>query len=141
ILHGSWGETAPSRARWRWPARPASGSRNAHDNGGMQMNPAIRTAVACAVLSAAIGSLSGCGRQAPVTGNPAAACAGLFGNRAFPGMQVTGVTYLAAEASLPERCEVQGIIRPEPGSEIGVVYRLPRDWNGKLLALGGGGWM
>lgn len=105
------------------------------------MNPAIRTAVTCAVLSAAIGSLAGCGRQAPVARDPAEACAELPGTTAFPGMQVTDVTYLAAEASLPDRCEVHGIIRPEPGSEIGVVYRLPRDWNGKLLALGGGGWM
>jgi feruloyl esterase len=35
---------------------------------------------------------------------------------------------------------VQGTIAPAPGSNIGVVYRLPAGWNGKLLGLGGGGW-
>src|SRR5262249_9214231 len=41
---------------------------------------------------------------------------------------------------LPAFCEVKGTVTPAPGSTIGVVYRLPRDWNGKLLGLGGGGW-
>ena len=27
-----------------------------------------------------------------------------------------------------------------PGSNIGVVYRLPENWNGKMVGLGGGGW-
>jgi feruloyl esterase len=40
---------------------------------------------------------------------------------------------------LPAFCEVSGVITPVAGSRIGVVYRLPANWNGKLLGLGGGG--
>jgi len=40
---------------------------------------------------------------------------------------------------LPAYCEVTAAIRPVPGSNIGVVYRLPENWNGKLLGIGGGG--
>lgn len=105
------------------------------------MNPGVRTAVSHAVLFAAMGCLVGCGQQAPVARDPAVACAALSDSDAFAGMEVTGVQHLAAEGDLPARCEVQGILRPEQGSEIGVVYRLPENWNGKLLALGGGGWM
>ena len=45
----------------------------------------------------------------------------------------------AAEGS-PAYCEVTGTLSPVEGSTIGVVYRLPAEWNGKLLGLGGGGW-
>jgi feruloyl esterase len=42
----------------------------------------------------------------------------------------------------PEHCQVNATISPAPGSQIGVVYRLPvaANWNGKLLGIGGGGW-
>jgi feruloyl esterase len=45
----------------------------------------------------------------------------------------------AAEA-LPAFCEVSGTLTPVAGSTIGVVYRLPAQWNGKVLGIGGGGW-
>ncbi|MBN8819250.1 MAG: tannase/feruloyl esterase family alpha/beta hydrolase [Sphingomonas sp.] len=45
-----------------------------------------------------------------------------------------------AAAKLPAYCEVRAILSPVPESRIGVVYRLPAGWNGKLLGLGGGGW-
>jgi len=45
-----------------------------------------------------------------------------------------------AEAGLPAFCEVKGTLAPAEGSTIGVVYRLPDEWNGKVLGLGGGGW-
>src|SRR5258708_11106874 len=45
----------------------------------------------------------------------------------------------APQRGLPAYCEVTGTIRPVPGSEIGVVYRLAAAWNGKLLGIGGGG--
>ncbi len=41
---------------------------------------------------------------------------------------------------MPAYCEVAGTLSPAPGSQIGVVYRLPANWNGKMLGLGGGGW-
>jgi len=42
--------------------------------------------------------------------------------------------------AMPAFCEVTGVISPVPNSHIGVVFRLPEGWNGKLLGLGGGGW-
>ncbi|MEO6388671.1 MAG: tannase/feruloyl esterase family alpha/beta hydrolase [Croceibacterium sp.] len=49
-------------------------------------------------------------------------------------------TWVAAANGLPAYCEVKGNLSPAPGSMIGVVYRLPEGWNGKVLGLGGGGW-
>ncbi|MBO9575595.1 MAG: tannase/feruloyl esterase family alpha/beta hydrolase [Sphingobium sp.] len=50
--------------------------------------------------------------------------------------------WVAADAakSMPAYCEVTATLSPVAGSNIGVVYRLPENWNGKLLGLGGGGW-
>src|SRR5690606_29794988 len=42
---------------------------------------------------------------------------------------------------LPGFCEVTATLSPVEGSEIGVVYRLPGSWNGKVLGFGGGGWI
>jgi feruloyl esterase len=39
----------------------------------------------------------------------------------------------------PAYCEVHATITPVPGSKIGAVYRLPENWNGKVLGIGGGG--
>jgi feruloyl esterase len=52
----------------------------------------------------------------------------------------TTMTPADAAASTPAFCEVTATISPVPGSRIGVVYRLPENWNGKMLGLGGGGW-
>jgi feruloyl esterase len=41
--------------------------------------------------------------------------------------------------SIPAFCEVHATISPVPGSHIGAVYRLPMNWNGKVLGIGGGG--
>ena len=48
--------------------------------------------------------------------------------------------WVAAEGALPAFCEVTATLVPEAGSTIGVVYRLPASWNGKVLGIGGGGW-
>jgi len=53
--------------------------------------------------------------------------------------QATG-TWMPAANGLPAFCEVKGNLSPVAGSNIGVVYRLPENWNGKVLGLGGGGW-
>jgi len=42
---------------------------------------------------------------------------------------------------LPGFCEVTATLSPASGSSIGVVYRLPASWNGKVLGFGGGGWI
>jgi len=44
-----------------------------------------------------------------------------------------------AQDRLPAFCEVHATIAPVPGSRIGAVYRLPANWNGKVLGIGGGG--
>jgi feruloyl esterase len=46
---------------------------------------------------------------------------------------------MPAAGGLPEYCEVTATVSPVAGSRIGVVYRLPAGWNGKLVGLGGGG--
>ncbi len=48
--------------------------------------------------------------------------------------------WVAAAEALPAFCEVSGTLTPVAGSTIGVVYRLPAQWNGKVLGIGGGGW-
>jgi feruloyl esterase len=46
---------------------------------------------------------------------------------------------LAVFLPLVGAAEVQAEISPVAGSKIGAVYRLPANWNGKVLGLGGGG--
>ena len=45
-----------------------------------------------------------------------------------------------AQAGTPAYCSLGAEIRRVPGSRIGVVYRLPENWNGKVYGIGGGGW-
>jgi len=49
-------------------------------------------------------------------------------------------SWVEAADGTPAFCEVAATLQPAGGSNIGVVYRFPADWNGKLLGLGGGGW-
>ncbi len=70
-----------------------------------------------------------------------AACDALAGNTSFAQTEILSATWFESSDALPANCDIKAVIRPEKGSEIGVVYRLPQHWNGKLLALGGGGWM
>ena len=71
-----------------------------------------------------------------------AACAGLTTPGLFPNVAVSSAKEVAADAAkgLPAQCEVTATISPVAGSKIGVVYRLPKPWNGKLVGFGGGGW-
>ncbi|AKH41973.1 feruloyl esterase [Altererythrobacter atlanticus] len=48
--------------------------------------------------------------------------------------------WVEAAEGLPAYCEVTATLHPAEGSDIGVVYRLPESWNGKILGIGGGGW-
>jgi feruloyl esterase len=57
----------------------------------------------------------------------------------FGANNATG-TWVPAANGLPAFCEVKATLNPVPGSAIGTVYRLPENWNGKVLGLGGGGW-
>ena len=69
------------------------------------------------------------------------ACAGLAASGLVPDTVVSTARMVAADAAqgLPGYCEVTGMLHPVPGSNIGVVYRLPDNWNGKMLGIGGGG--
>ena len=70
------------------------------------------------------------------------ACAGLAADGRFAGAKIASARLVPADPlrRLPAFCEVKGAASPTPGSRIGVVYRLPEAWNGKLLGIGGGGW-
>lgn len=72
-----------------------------------------------------------------VTGT-AEGCAALSAD-ALGAVEASG-TWVEAADALPAFCEVTATLSPAEGSAIGVVYRLPEDWNGKLLGFGGGGW-
>ncbi len=69
-------------------------------------------------------------------------CASLADGQWLSNATVGSAKWVAADAAkaLPGYCEVQAVLTPAAGSTIGVVYRLPDNWNGKLLGLGGGGW-
>ena len=69
-----------------------------------------------------------------------APCAALAQPGQFPGATVASARMVPAAAKLPAYCEVTAVLSPVPGSRIGVVYRLPEGWNGKLVGYGGGGW-
>ena len=70
------------------------------------------------------------------------ACAALSAPGRFDHVKVTSAQEVAADAakSMPAYCEVTAVASPVVGSTIGLVYRLPEHWNGKMLGLGGGGW-
>jgi feruloyl esterase len=75
------------------------------------------------------------------SGGPAQ-CEALGTANAFPNTTVSSAKIVAADAAkhLPAFCEVTASVKPVQGSNITVVYRLPDNWNGKMLGLGGGGW-
>jgi feruloyl esterase len=84
------------------------------------------------------------GLAAPVGAAAADArsCGALDRGGLFADTKISSARLVPEDAgkNLPAFCEVVGVIAPAPESRIGVVYRLPRNWNGKLLGLGGGGW-
>ncbi len=103
-------------------------------------------------LCTGVAAFALCAGAASTIGDPAradeAGCAALAGSDAFAQTEIVGATWYAAStaatngvADLPANCEIAGVIRPVAGSEIGVLYRLPEGWNGKVLAIGGGGWL
>ena len=68
-------------------------------------------------------------------------CGRLAAQASLGDAKIVSATPIAADASkhLPPFCEVRVTISPTPGSKIGAVYRLPENWNGKVLGIGGGG--
>lgn len=70
------------------------------------------------------------------------ACSALVAPGLFKTVTVASAVMVAADEAkgTPAFCQVTATVSPVAGSTIGVVYRLPENWNGKLLGLGGGGW-
>ncbi len=66
-------------------------------------------------------------------------CGPLAVGDTFGPATITAATTQPAGPDAMAHCEVRATIRPEPGSSIGAVFRLPEDWNGKVLGVGGGG--
>src|SRR3954470_22036123 len=73
--------------------------------------------------------------------NPAQ-CEALGAASAFANTTVSSAKVIAADAANQLRAfwEVTASVKPVDGSNITFVYRLPENWNGKMLGLGGGGW-
>ena len=69
------------------------------------------------------------------------ACSKVAASAFAPGTTIVSTKAVPAnaEGSLPAFCEVHAKISPVAGSHIGAVYRLPANWNGKVLGIGGGG--
>lgn len=80
--------------------------------------------------------------QAPAAGGDADKCSTIAEQGDAIGASSLSATWVVADAKtgLPAFCEVKAILSPVAQSRIGVVYRLPVGWNGKMLGLGGGGW-
>ena len=95
-------------------------------------------------LAAAIGMAGvAAGAEAPATGgSPDVRCAQLQGATGFPNTTITKTQRVLADAKagLPSFCEITALVSPVAGSKITAIYRLPDNWNGRMLGLGGGGW-
>jgi len=99
---------------------------------GMMCGTAVGLAIGAGLLAAA-----------PASAQDAnGSCAALSGKMLGDDGTIISSKAIAADAArhLPAYCEVHATLKPVPGSNIGVVYRLPEKWNGKVLGLGGGGW-
>ena len=65
---------------------------------------------------------------------------------ALSAVSIAGTSIVSAKtvpsndaSGTPSFCEVHATLSPVAGSSIGAVYRLPSNWNGKILGIGGGG--
>ena len=87
-------------------------------------------------------ALSGSLCSASVLAAPGEAACTKLSTAAVPNTKISSAKEVAASEAVktPAFCEVTAVVSPVQGSHVGVVYRLPDNWNGKLLGLGGGGW-
>ena len=89
-----------------------------------------------------LGAIAATGATISSSARAAGDCADLTKPGLFPNTVVQAAAVVPANAAtgMPTYCEVSAIISPVPGSKIYTVYRLPENWNGRMLGLGGGGW-
>jgi feruloyl esterase len=98
----------------------------------------VSWAVLCAM---GLAGAAGAAEAPSVAGSPEARCAALQGATGFANTTISRTQrVLPAGGGMAPYCEVTATISPVPGSKITTVYRLPDNWNGKMLGLGGGGW-
>lgn len=102
----------------------------------------LRSSTAFRVALCAGAGLLALAAAAPASADEPA-CSGVIDANPIAGAVSLDAVMIAADpaADAPAYCEVTATISPVEGSAIGVVYRLPDDWNGKVLGLGGGGFM
>lgn len=98
----------------------------------------MRKIAALGLVALAAGCTTQASVQAPALAAGPEGCAAVSAS-AMGAKEASG-TWVAAKDGLPAFCEVKAVLSPAAGSTIGVVYRLPTDWNGKVLGIGGGGW-
>ena len=96
-----------------------------------------KTIVAAGLALLAAGCVTETAPPAALAG--AAGCAGF--DASTLGLADGAAAWKPAAEGAPAYCEVTGTLRPVAGSNIGVVYRLPEGWNGKVYGSGGGGWI
>lgn len=96
--------------------------------------------MAAAGVAAASAAHAQPGAPPPPPTQPVAdpACAALAAPGLLQDMTVSKAQGLSLDGG--SFCEVTAVLSPVPGSHIGVVYRLPMQWNGRLAGYGGGGW-
>ena len=78
---------------------------------------------------------------APGVASAQDACARVASLASLPNTTIVSAKAMPANDAekLPAFCEVHAAISPVAGSHIGAIYRLPVNWNGKVLGIGGGG--
>ena len=78
---------------------------------------------------------------APSLASAQDACANVAALAKLPNTKIVSANAIPAnpQEKLPAFCEVHATISPVAGSHIGAIYRLPANWNGKVLGIGGGG--
>ncbi len=98
----------------------------------------LRSAAIAATMLVFVAAPRGAANRA---GAAESACGALAAPGLIANTVVASTRMVDADAAqgLPGYCEVTAAIHPVPGSNIGVVYRLPDNWNGKMLGIGGGG--
>jgi len=98
---------------------------------------ALAALFACGVMER-----GGAAEAPPSAATADARCARMLGATGLPNAIVTSAVRVAAEPNLnlPAFCEITAVLGPAQGSVITSIYRLPDNWNGKMLGLGGGGW-
>jgi feruloyl esterase len=94
--------------------------------------------LACGYVSTTSGA-PGAARAATPSG--AQACSAVTARQFGAATASTAWHDSDASKGLPGYCEVTATLKPVPGSSIGVVYRLPENWNGEVYGIGGGGWI